>query len=104
MMQSILSQQPWLHDPAVVNLPWREAEFTQAPPDGKLTFGLLFSDGELNPQPAVKRAFEKVVQIVTSMGHEVIDWDPPSHKAALAFAVSSIPMNVRGYTLNLFKV
>ncbi|KAK5064375.1 hypothetical protein LTR84_000208 [Exophiala bonariae] len=89
MMQSILSQQPWLHDPAVVNMPWREAEFAQVPADGKLTFGLLFSDGVVNPQPAVKRAFEKVVQVITSMGHELIEWDPPSHKTAVAFAFES---------------
>lgn len=103
-MQSILSQQPWLHDPAVVNLPWREAEFTPLPSDGKLTFGLFLSDGNINPQPAVKRAFEKVVQVITSMGHEVIEWNPPSHKIALAFAVSSHLINVRGSMLNLVKV
>ena len=94
MLRSILSQKPWLHDPAVVHLQWRDELCTPLPTDGsKLTFGLLPSDGIVNPQPAVQRAFEKVKNLILEMGHDVVDWKPPSHEKAIALAVSQVPEN-----------
>lgn len=91
MFRSVLSQQPWLHDPAVVDLPWREELCTPLPADGsKLTFGLMPNDKLVNPQPAVRRAFETVKKLIIDMGHDVVDWDPPSHEKAIALAVSQI--------------
>ncbi|KAL2201849.1 putative general amidase GmdA [Sarocladium strictum] len=89
MMKSILSQQPWLHDPAVVDLPWREERYTAWRSGDRLAFGLLRTDLDVNPQPPVKRAFDAVVDAITAMGHEVIEWNPPSHHTALALAVEA---------------
>ncbi|KAK7897999.1 hypothetical protein LTR67_004631 [Exophiala xenobiotica] len=87
MFRSVLSQQPWLHDPAVVDLPWREELCTALPTDGsKLAFGLMPNDKLVNPQPAVRRAFETVKKLIIDMGHDVVDWDPPSHEKAIALA------------------
>jgi amidase len=87
MVKSILSQQPWLHDPAVVDLPWRKERYTAWRSGDRLAFGLLRTDLDVNPQPPVKRAFDAVVDAITAMGHEVIEWNPPSHHTALALAV-----------------
>ncbi|OAP56028.1 amidase [Fonsecaea erecta] len=87
MLRSILSQQPWLHDPAVVEMPWRDELCSPLPADGsKLTFGLLPTDGIVNPQPAVRRAFETVKELILEMGHHVVEWKPPSHTRAIELA------------------
>ncbi|KAF2271544.1 amidase [Westerdykella ornata] len=88
--KAILAQKPWLHDPLVHELPWRYEqereilELTGAIGDaskvGKLSFGILWSDGHVSPQPPVRRALHIVVSALQSQGHEVIDWTPPSHK------------------------
>src|ERR1700761_7060454 len=46
MLKSTLSQKPWLHDPAVVDMPWREELASLSSTDGaKLAFGFYPSDG-----------------------------------------------------------
>ncbi|KAF2667159.1 acetamidase [Microthyrium microscopicum] len=85
MMQAALTQEPWLHDPAVVEMPWRE-ELAKLSTDQKLTFGLYSSDGDVNPLPPVKRAMEKMKALILEMGHEIIEWNPPSHARAYKLA------------------
>jgi amidase len=78
--QALLQQNPWLYDPLVNETPWRadqEAEIKQAK---KLCFGILRSDGVVNPTPPVARAVDIVVKAIKYAGHEVIDWTPPSHR------------------------
>lgn len=92
--KAILSQKPWLHDPLVHELPWRyeqEKEVLEltggigdAGKVGKLSFGILMSDGSVNPQPPVRRALNMVVSALQNLGHEAIEWTPPSHKEILA--------------------
>lgn len=81
--QALLRQKPWLHDPLVHEIPWRtehEDEIKVRAQSGKLVFGVLRTDGEVNPMPPVTRAVEEVVKALQAAGHEVIDWTPPSHK------------------------
>jgi amidase len=66
--KSILSTEPWMHDPMVVPLPWREDQEKLA---NKLVFGVIRNDGDVVPQPPVRRAIEMVVSAVKSLGHEV---------------------------------
>ncbi|KAK6373706.1 hypothetical protein LTS17_008199 [Exophiala oligosperma] len=88
MLQAILSQEPWQHDPAVVELPWRDDLYTPLSAFGaKLTFGLLPTDGLVNPQPAIRRAFETVKDLIISMGHEVVEWKPPSQQNLVKLAL-----------------
>jgi amidase len=89
MLKSILSQKSWLHDPAVAELPWREELTLVRPPDeDRLTFGFLMTDGLVYPQPPVQRALETIKNLIREMGHDVIDWHPPSHIKAHEIAVS----------------
>ncbi|KAJ9640388.1 hypothetical protein H2201_002564 [Coniosporium apollinis] len=87
MIKSLLSQEPWLHDPMVNELPWRDEQEKQildlvrpASKGGKLAFGVLKHDGAVAPQPPVRRAIEMVVKTLEGLGHEIIEWKPPSHK------------------------
>ena len=89
LVKSILSQNPWLYDPGVVEMPWRDDQY-QAVWDrvndstGELTFGLMKTDGIVNPQPPVARAVSMVAKAVEKAGHKLIDWEPPSHAGGLA--------------------
>ena len=88
LIQSTLSQQPWLHDPGVVEIPWREELTTMPPIDGTtLTFGIYAADGMINPLPPIKRAIEIVKSMIHKLGHESIEWNPPSHERAVDIAV-----------------
>ncbi|CAD0027269.1 unnamed protein product [Aureobasidium pullulans] len=81
-MQSILQTEPWQRDPRVHPLPWRneqEEAAKQLAQDKKLTFAVLKHDGLCAPHPPIKRALEETVQKLESLGHKVIEWQPPSH-------------------------
>jgi amidase len=78
--QSLLQQEPWLHDPLVHEIPWRTDQETSIKSAKKLCFGVLRSDGVVNPMPPVRRAIEIVVKALRSAGHEVMDWQPPYHR------------------------
>ena len=79
-MKSLLSQQPWLHDPLVHEIPWREEQEKEifdlvssaAGGKGGLVFGILESDGVVTPHPPVRRAMKMVVEALEKSGHKVI--------------------------------
>lgn len=76
LVQAVLSQEPWLHDPLVVEIPWREPVEVY---DKKLSFGILRQDTEVIPHPAIRRAVDMVVAALEGAGHEVVEWNPPCH-------------------------
>lgn len=84
--KAILSQKPWLHDPLVHDIPWREEQYqsatSAAKEKGKLTFAVMRNDGAAQPHPPVSRAIEMVVKSLEQRGHKVIEWTPPSHRRA----------------------
>lgn len=91
LVKSLLSQEPWLHDPLVHEIPWREGKAT-LPDKEKLAFGILRHDGAVTPHPPVRRAIELVVKALRKQGHKVIDWTPPSHARGNEIIVSkSLP-------------
>jgi amidase len=83
LTQALLDQKPWFFDPLVHEIPWRpeqEAEARSQASSGKLCFGVLRTDGVVNPTPPIRRAIDEVVKALQSAGHKVIEWSPPSHK------------------------
>ncbi|OAA65242.1 Amidase [Niveomyces insectorum RCEF 264] len=90
MLQAVLQQEPWLHDPAVVELPWRALLATLPATAGTpLTFGLWAGDGLVSPLPPVQRAFDTVKDRIHALGHHTIVWTPPSHDEATELAVEA---------------
>lgn len=77
-MKSVLSQEPWMHDPLAVPIPWRE-EIEQrirrmlcsASERKQMAFGVLEHDGVVTPHPPVKRALRLVREALVQLGHEV---------------------------------
>jgi amidase len=78
--QALLQQEPWLYDPLVNEIPWRADHETQIKQAKKLCFGVLRTDGVVNPTPPVARAIDILVKEIKAAGHEVIYWTPPSHR------------------------
>lgn len=79
MVKSLLILEPWLRDPLVHEMPWRDAherqildqigaKQSQTP---KLAFGILRHDGVVNPQPPIRRALHIVENILKKLGHKV---------------------------------
>lgn len=79
VMKSILSAQPWLHDPLVCEMPWRDEQeqmvfdAIKSNGGGQLAFGVFKCDRGVAPQPPVARAIDIVVNTVKRLGHKVIE-------------------------------
>lgn len=94
VIKGLLSQEPWLHDPLVAEIPWRD-EHEQAVLDivksgsgGQLAFGVVRRHKSVQPQPPIRRAIDIVVKTAETLGHKVIEWNPPSHERCVEIAVS----------------
>ncbi|KAL9055811.1 MAG: hypothetical protein Q9162_003345 [Coniocarpon cinnabarinum] len=82
VMQAIMSQQPWLHDPLVVELPWREEQASltmERANAGQLSFGVFRHDGIVATHPPVQRAIDITVKAMERLGHTTFEWKAPSH-------------------------
>jgi amidase len=92
VMSAVLATKPWLRDPNVVPLPWRsdmEQEVLErvdghgrATAGAPLRIGILHNDGHMRPHPPIARGLRMIEDVLTSAGHEVVDWNPPSHSDA----------------------
>jgi amidase len=82
MLRSVLSTRPWLADPAVVPIPFRQnvvdEYLARARPDGSaqpsarpLKLGVLWNDGIVTPHPPVTRGIHMLVDAVRQAGHKV---------------------------------
>jgi|SRR5579862_3681523 len=81
VMTSILSTQPWLRDPEVVSIPWRQeivdSTLERASPDGTannqppLKIGVYWTDGVVGPHPPILRGLHTVCNAIEKAGHKV---------------------------------
>lgn len=79
LVQALLSQNPWLHDPLVHEMPWRREHEEQihdlinavGSGSGKLAFGILEHDEQVTPHPPVQRALKVVKEALQKLHHEV---------------------------------
>ena len=107
-MQVVIGQKPWLKDPLSPRKHWNEDEYRLIEHGGgkKLTFGILWNDGLVIPQPPVIRALEMTKEAVIAAGHDgktcfylsrklvtkslvVIDWKPLKHGELYKATVSA---------------
>jgi amidase len=95
-IKALLAQQPWLYDPLVHEIPWRDDQDREIrelinglPNSKKLTFGVMKTDGLVNPHPPIHRAISIVVSALEKAGHKILEWNPPSHKKILDNAMKT---------------
>ena len=90
-LKAVMATRPWLSDPAVVPIPYRQdvvdAFTSRANPDGTpkdrpFQIGILWADGVVEPHPPIRRGLQLLANAVKSAGHELADWEPPSHLIA----------------------
>jgi len=91
-MKALLDQKPWLADPSLVPLPWRDdrdwlAKGGHGHGHGhgarRLKIGVLWDDGVVKPHPPVTRALREVCdQLRGRPGFELVDWLPYRHDHA----------------------
>ncbi|CAF3370648.1 unnamed protein product [Rotaria sp. Silwood2] len=78
IFKAIAETKPWLADPKVHNIPWREDMFQEFQV-GKLCFGVIRFDGLVHLSPPVQRAINVAVAVLRKAGHEVVEWDTSDH-------------------------
>ncbi|KAH6630671.1 amidase signature domain-containing protein [Chaetomium sp. MPI-SDFR-AT-0129] len=98
-LRSTLSTKPWISNPAVVPIPFREDELSlvreRADANGRarepylpLKLGVLWTDKTVGPHPPVLRGVHTVVNALREAGHRVVNWDPPLQATAKRVHVS----------------
>ena len=74
----ILETKPWLIDPKVHSIPWREDLFQEGQ-NNKLCFGVIQFDQQVHLSPSVQRAIHMAIKALEQAGHQVIEWDTTDH-------------------------
>lgn len=87
--QVVLQYEPWLVDPDVLYVPWRQSIVDGVGQPKRLAFALLWDDGVVAPHPPILAALKKVEAALTAAGHEVIPWPTlDNHRFAWDLLVS----------------
>jgi amidase len=71
MMTSLVSTEPWLYDPDLIKIPWRQAEEYDQNETQQLCFGVMPTDGKVTPHPPIQRGIKMVTEAVKAAGHKV---------------------------------
>lgn len=89
-MRTVLAAKPWVTDPSLVPLPWRDEESHLGKNDYKrLRIAVLWSDAVVKPHPPVLRALKEVVTKLSKVRDvEIVDWKPYKHDFAWELIVS----------------
>lgn len=87
-MKTVLAAKPWLKEPSLIPMPWRDEE-TYLPtfPGGKkLKVAVLWDDGIVKPHPPVVRALREIAAKLKAIeGVELVDWEPYDHDEACKY-------------------
>jgi amidase len=77
-LKSLLGLNPWIDDPLVHEIPWRNDIYTKFKESvsgrSRLSFGIMTTDHHVNVQPPVQRAMDIVVNKLESLGHSVYSY------------------------------
>ncbi|KAM0794297.1 putative glutamyl-tRNA amidotransferase subunit A [Usnea florida] len=84
-MKTVLGAKPWVLDPSLVPLPWRDEQtyFMEKKKRKRIKIAVLWSDDVVKPHPPITRALKEVINKVREVpGVEVVDWKPYKHDFA----------------------
>ncbi|KAK4694244.1 amidase, partial [Lecanoromycetidae sp. Uapishka_2] len=82
-MKTVIVAKPWLTEPSLIPIPWRDQESHVFSVSGmeKLKVGVLWHDKVVRPHPPVLRALQEVVDKLKCVDDiEVVDWKPYKHE------------------------
>ena len=81
--RAVLDGQPWLQDPRVIPIPWRDSIFEEVQ-RRPLVIGVMYDDGVVRVHPPIERALKEMTERLKTAGHEIVEWDPSLHKESIA--------------------
>lgn len=86
-MQGVIDSKPWLSDPRVTPISWRQDIFDsmQARP---LRIGVLLDDGVVKVHPPIERVLKELEIKLQAAGHEIVQWDSAGHRECIEIMVS----------------
>ena len=71
VFRHLQSTKPWLSDPDVVELPWRNEKEINDEQRKSVTFGIFSTDGITTPHPPIQRALRMVESALRALKFEV---------------------------------
>ncbi|KAK0922625.1 hypothetical protein LTR91_004360 [Friedmanniomyces endolithicus] len=87
-MKTLIDQQPWLYEPSLITMPWKDtstASLLRKGSDGKrkLRVGILADDGVVKPHPPILRGMNTLISKLRSHPDiELVDFPPYKHEEA----------------------
>ncbi|KAI0396049.1 amidase signature domain-containing protein [Xylariaceae sp. FL0594] len=88
-VKTILDGKPWLREPSLVALPWRDDKKEESSGRKKLRVGVIQSDGVVRPHPPVWNALKSVIETLARSDRvELVEWKPEGHDRAWKFISS----------------
>ncbi|KAI6047918.1 amidase signature domain-containing protein [Pisolithus marmoratus] len=76
----MLEAEPWLQEPALLEMPWKEHVARGHGLPERLSVAILYDDGVVKPHPPILQALDKYKQALEHAGHDVIRWEPSDHQ------------------------
>ncbi|KIX08496.1 uncharacterized protein Z518_03152 [Rhinocladiella mackenziei CBS 650.93] len=74
-MKTVLETAPWVREPSVVPIPWRQMSMPE-----KITIGLYIDDGSVMPHPPITHALKALkTKLEEDPKFEVVEWTPYQH-------------------------
>ncbi|ORX96559.1 amidase signature domain-containing protein [Clohesyomyces aquaticus] len=88
-MKTVLDTEPWVTEPALIPLPWREYKIPEdKEKERKLKVGIMWHDGVVQPHPPITRALREMKESLEGAGIEVLDFPCHAHDEAWAILAS----------------
>jgi amidase len=87
----VLQYEPWLVEPSIIEIPWKQNIAEGAGLPDQLSIAILWDDGVVMPHEPIFRALKKTKEALIAAGHQVIPWEPMDHQASWDLIVSSTP-------------
>ena len=84
-MKTVISAKPWLKEPSLIPIPWRDQESWLGASSGgkKIKIAVMWNDRIVRPHPPITRALLEVVEKLREIeGVELVEWEPYAHDEA----------------------
>ena len=85
----MLQYEPWLIEPALLEIPWKQSVVDGAGMPSRLSIAILWDDGVVAPHPPILDALARTRDALLAAGHEVLSWEPVAHQEAWDLLVRS---------------
>ncbi|KAI8981140.1 general amidase GmdA [Trametes punicea] len=76
----MLQYEPWLVEPPLLEIPWKQDVAEGASIPDRLTIAILWDDGVVTPHPPILDALKRARDALLAAGHDVITWEPLYHQ------------------------